>query len=1373
MAIVLLVTAFARPVDAQSVERCQLSESSFSKGPSAPGDAALRIGCARDAGRFGALADRGDDIVAIMEFTPSREEEELQETLQRLVDDAQRMRDSGRTLGDFFERQANAYGIDFFAEQTENVDFDGAIHRVDNHIVIVVPQAEIEAAWNWIAMLKKIALAIIFIGTWALVEGVCLATFAPGAALAAPVCGAIGGFIAGGSRELLAARFDNKPINGEVWSNALGTALGSALSGAVLSVAVERVAELAGNSFAGIQRYLRDLALKLWSVLTSPIRYVADLFTPRTAQIMRNAFEMEARRRIGATATGACPAPTGANVEREKWTEIGRLQDNILRLLRLLAGGTSGTTATEVRFADIDGDGLADRLLVAAAGRAEVSQNVGCDDDGKRIWSPRSDTGPIAETLERLRATQIHFGDLDGDDRADYIAVLDAAQSSTGAPSIQAWRNDSSIQEIRWAQGSRIANNLGYVDSDRRLFVDIDGDGDDDYLTITADNTVTAWENTARGFPGPGDWRRFDGFGHPGQGQPGKKVHFADITGDGRADVLLADDATGDVQAWENVGGPWTRTAGWRSLGVIQAGSPLAGRTGAIFSDLDGDRVADLMLYDQTAGIDAWRLPRYGAGPQGPGQPGTPGFPTQLPAGTLPAYGGGEPRPQVTGRLIQNSNFTGDFKPWWVNAGMTPKVDGGVFCVTAPASAKPWDVIVGHNSIYLPRGKSYTFRFRVRTSQTVNLTVQVAPFYNPNNTTYLVKYPTVTGGAWRQYEYTFDTGFSADYMLSQVQFRLGGADKSYEFCMDDVTLNGDSYVYRADRGPAVKVNQHGYLPRGPKRATLVSAATSPQSWTLRRVGGGTVATGQSRPAGYDGSAGANVHLIDFSSVTATGRFELVVGGQASYPFDIRTDLYASLRTDSMRFFYPNRSGIAIDGGIAGAEYARPAGHVASSPNGGDTRVPCQTPQPFMDNWTCDYTLDVTGGWYDAGDHGKYVVNGGIATYQLLSAWERAVAVGRPGPLGDATLAVPERGNGVPDILDEARWNLEFMLKMQVPAGKPLAGMVHHKVHDESWTGPPMLPHQDRKQRELHRPSTAATLNLAAVAAQGARLYAPYDAAFAARLRAAAERAYAAALANPALYAPRADRSGGGPYADDDVTDEFYWAATQLYLTTGGTSYLNALRANRYHRAGVAFDQNGFYWGSVAALAQLDLARFGSGLSEQAQIRGWVTEAASRLVSFQRAERFGQSYTPTSGMYDWGSNASILNNQVVLATAYDLTGNTMYADAVFEAFDYLLGRNALGQSYVTGYGTKDAKNQHSRWYAKSFDATLPNPPVGSVSGGPNSSLQDPLAASWLHGCAPQLCYVDNLEAWSVNEITINWNSALAWVSAFAADVAPRR
>src|SRR5690606_27585195 len=122
---------------------------------------------------------------------------------------------------------------------------------------------------------------------------------------------------------------------------------------------------------------------------------------------------------------------------------------------------------------------------------------------------------------------------------------------------------------------------------------------------------------------------------------------------------------------------------------------------------------------------------------------------------------------------------------------------------------------------------------------------------------------------------------------------------------------------------------------------------------------------------------------------------------------------------------------------------------------------------------------------------------------------------------------------------------------QVPPGEQLAGMVHHKIHDVGWTGLPLLPAADGQLRRLHRPSTAATLNLAAAAAQGARLFADIDAGFAAELLAAARTAWDAARTQPVLYAPAAaGNNGGGPYNDDVVDDELYWAAAELFVTTG-------------------------------------------------------------------------------------------------------------------------------------------------------------------------------------------------------------------------------
>ena len=91
---------------------------------------------------------------------------------------------------------------------------------------------------------------------------------------------------------------------------------------------------------------------------------------------------------------------------------------------------------------------------------------------------------------------------------------------------------------------------------------------------------------------------------------------------------------------------------------------------------------------------------------------------------------------------------------------------------------------------------------------------------------------------------------------------------------------------------------------------------------------------------------------------------------------------------------------------------------------------------------------------------------------------------------------------------------------------------------------------------------------------------------------------------------------------------------------------------------------------------------------------------------------------------------------------------------------------MGQSYITGYGDRPLRHPHHRFWAHQANANFPAPPPGAVSGGPNSGLEDPyVQAAGLKGCAPQKCFVDNIEAWSTNEITINWNSPLTWVAAW--------
>ncbi|MFJ6080244.1 glycoside hydrolase family 9 protein [Streptomyces sp. NPDC092369] len=711
---------------------------------------------------------------------------------------------------------------------------------------------------------------------------------------------------------------------------------------------------------------------------------------------------------------------------------------------------------------------------------------------------------------------------------------------------------------------------------------------------------------------------------------------------------------------------------------------------------------------------------------------------------------------------LKNGTFDTTTEPWWTTSNVTAGLSGGQLCADVPGgTTNRWDAAVGQNDLTLVKGESYKFAFTASGSPTGHVVRAIVGLQAAPYDTYFEVSPelSVSGDT---YAYTFTS--PVDTTQGQVAFQAGGSADAWKFCMDDVSLLGGvpPEVYEPDTGPRVRVNQVAYLPSGPKNATLVTDATAKVPWQLKNAVGTTVAKGWSVPRGVDVSSGQNVHSIDFGTYRRPGTgFTLVADGETSRPFDIGTSAYEQLRVDAVKYYYTQRSGTAIRDDLRPG-YGRAAGHLNSAPNQGDYNVPCQP-------GVCDYTLDVTGGWYDAGDHGKYVVNGGIATWELLSTYERSLLArtGHPGRLGDGTLALPESGNKVPDVLDEARWELEFLLKMQVPEGQPLAGMAHHKIHDEQWTGLPLLPSEDPQKRELHPPSTQATLNLAATAAQAARLYRPYDRAFAAKALAAARTAWSAALAHPAMYASESDGTGGGAYPDTNATDEFYWAAAELYLTTGDREFRDYVLNSPVHTADI-FGSLGFDWGRTAAAGRLDLATVPSRLPGRDKVRASVVKGADGYLSTLKSQPYGMPYAPPDNLYDWGSSHQILNNAVVLGTAYDLTGASKYRDGAVQSMDYILGRNALNMSYVTGYGEANSHNQHSRWYAHELDPNLPNPPRGTLAGGPNSSIQDPYAQSRLQGCVGQFCYIDDIQSWSTNETAINWNAALVRMASFVAD-----
>ena len=555
--------------------------------------------------------------------------------------------------------------------------------------------------------------------------------------------------------------------------------------------------------------------------------------------------------------------------------------------------------------------------------------------------------------------------------------------------------------------------------------------------------------------------------------------------------------------------------------------------------------------------------------------------------------------------------------------------------------------------------------------------------------------------------------------------------------------------------PAIRVNQVGYRADGPKQATLVTEAHDPVRFTVAAEDGHDLFSGWSHPwpARPEPTSGLGVHVLDFSPVAgeATG-VVLRAGDHRSHPFAISDATYAGLATDALRFFTVQRSGheVSDEGG-----YRWPAGHVGRPPNTGDLAVPAwrgTDAEALYPEWRQDGTFDVSGGWYDAGDYGKYVTSGSISLWQLLSTLD---LIDRVLPRDESLLAA---------LRAECRWQLDWMMRMQVPPGSPLAGMAFHRVHGTEWSPLPGWPHEDPTERVLHRPSTGATLHLAAVAAQAARLFGADDPAYAERMLAAATTAHRAAHEHERLIAPDDQgRFGGGPYPDHDLTDDFYWAAAELWLATDSPAYREAVLESPRHHAD-NFPLSGFDYDHVAAPAQLDLALLATG-PEHDHVRAAVVAAASSLVEVQQRQPWGQPYAPEDG-WDWGSNGRILNNLVVLAVADLVSDHRRFREAAVTGADYLLGRNALGQSYVTGYGTDDSRHQRSRLFGHDHDASFPPAPRGAIAGGPNSTPHPGFYADpRLEGLPPQCCYLDEPTSEVTNDVCIRWNAPLVWMGVY--------
>ncbi len=744
-----------------------------------------------------------------------------------------------------------------------------------------------------------------------------------------------------------------------------------------------------------------------------------------------------------------------------------------------------------------------------------------------------------------------------------------------------------------------------------------------------------------------------------------------------------------------------------------------------------------------------------------------------LPVGWLPALaaitvtGAG-----LAGNLVRNGVFEDGHAPFLLTfvppAKGHVKVANGELCVTLEAAGNEgWDATLRQRAMALQKGHTYTLSFSARASRSTKLRVRLG-LVGPPYDNYLQKEIAVgTTAAATQLPLTA----TVDDPSAELAFHLGGplaGQVPFEVCLSKVSLEDPKYTPPPPPTkvivPNVVVDPLGYFASGGKRAMVKSASKTGLPFEILDAKGAKVHGGTTKLFGLDPASGDTLHHADFSQFSAAAEgLTLAVGADKSAPFSVGKP-YGALATDALAFFLHQRSSVEIPAILVGDKWARKAGHPS------DIKVFCEPKSG------CEYALDVHGGWYDAGDHGKYVVNGGIATWMMLAYYERTKHLGGVlDAIGDGKLKIPESANGVPDLLDEARFELEFLMRMQVPPGKPLAGMAHHKVHAEKWTPLGTAPDTDATPRWLHAPSTAATLNLAAVAAQCARIWKPIDAKFADQCLDAAEKAWAAALANPNKLAPPTDNVGGGAYEDGDPSDEKYWAACELFLATGKANYKDALTSSPFYKS-IPGGANGppaaMDWAKTQALGTMSLLIVPNALpkTDLDAARANLKATADGYLATIAAE--GWRTPLRNGPYPWGSNSLVLDDAVVLSLAYDVFKETKYLEGVRDAASYIMGRNPMAQTYVTGYGKNPLRNPHHRFWAAQANPAFPFAPPGAVSGGPNSGLEDPLAKGLLLACPPEKCFVDHIESYATNEVAINWNAPLAWVALFLDETASK-
>lgn len=685
---------------------------------------------------------------------------------------------------------------------------------------------------------------------------------------------------------------------------------------------------------------------------------------------------------------------------------------------------------------------------------------------------------------------------------------------------------------------------------------------------------------------------------------------------------------------------------------------------------------------------------------------------------------------EVTGEnMISNGDFSAGIDPWMTfcqdgECVLEVNADGELDIDITNIGTVEHGVQLYHDGFSLQEGCVYKITFDAHSD--IDRPVQMRFQLNGGDYhAYYMEYVDLVSDK-TSYEYTFtmeeetdpaprfcfNTGLVGDMDASTGEHHVF-------FDNFDLTLIDDSNKVEGKGGivmPDIAVNQIGYLPGSFKTATLRGDALNQTAKLIDESSGKSVFEAAIDGGINDPDTGDNEAAFDFTSVKDEGTYHVEAGDQVSPSFKISSDVYDEALKASIKMLYYQRCGTELTADLAG-DFAHPICHAAKA-------------ILFEDN---SKTLDVSGGWHDAGDYGRYSVAGAKTAADLLLAYENY-----PGVFTD-DVGIPESGNGISDILDETRYELEWLLKMQRKDGG-----VYHKVTCKNFPGE-IMPENETGDLYIMPVSTTATGDFAGVMAIASRVYATIDKAFSDDCLKAAKSAAKYLDSTPSDTVGFKNPAGvdTGEYEDVDDTDERFWAYAELFKTTGDKTYEQALSSN--------LPCNGYSlgWQGVAGYGGYAYLTAGDASDDiRAKVLAEADRTAQEIISLAGTYPYGSSII---GDYPWGSNLTIANNGAYLLMMEDVL-STCDKDTADMQLNYLLGNNATGYCFLTGFGTTFSDHPHHR-PSQAMKKTVP----GMIVGGPNNGLNDSYAANVLQGMPSAKCYTDNSQSYSTNEIAIYWNS----------------